>query len=354
MPATPSPRADNPQEFLDIQGRDAVQRYLVDEVQRSTGQGVNINDKHIEIIVRQMLRKVRVDQPGDTELLPGELVDRFEFEEQQPRPGRGRRARHGADGAARRDQGVAQHRELPRGGVLPGDDPGAHRGGDLGARTTCSGSRRTSSSASSSRPGRVLRRTSRPARRASAEAALEALAGEALEGLGQAEYNPFLEDGVRRRHPDDEAAGLALAATTPVATPTTTTTPRTPSSPIDGADGADAEATDDSPFLAEAEEVAAGTKELARRGLAAPQRSAEPGLPGVARRWRTFDTDCRAAARLRHRGLGRGPPSALRPTTISTTHRRTIRPSRSALRGGDRRRLAGPRSLGDRPASAYG
>ena len=44
-------------------------------------QGVTINDKHIEIIVRQMLRKVRIDQPGDTEQLPFELVDRFEFED---------------------------------------------------------------------------------------------------------------------------------------------------------------------------------------------------------------------------------------------------------------------------------
>ncbi len=42
---------------------------------------MNINDKHIEVIVRQMLRKVRIDQPGDTDLLPGELIDRFEFEE---------------------------------------------------------------------------------------------------------------------------------------------------------------------------------------------------------------------------------------------------------------------------------
>jgi len=44
-------------------------------------QGVTINDKHVEIIVRQMLRKVTVDSPGDTELLPSELIDRFEFEE---------------------------------------------------------------------------------------------------------------------------------------------------------------------------------------------------------------------------------------------------------------------------------
>ncbi|MBF6613671.1 MAG: DNA-directed RNA polymerase subunit beta' [Chloroflexi bacterium] len=70
--------AQNPQEILHILGREAVQRYLVDEVQRVyRSQGVNVNDKHIEVIVRQMLRKVRVDMPGDTELLPGEMVERF-------------------------------------------------------------------------------------------------------------------------------------------------------------------------------------------------------------------------------------------------------------------------------------
>ncbi len=72
----------NPQEYLDTRGRDAVQRYLVKEVQKVyRSQGVTINDKHIEIIVRQMLRKVRIDQPGDTDLLPTELIDRLDFEE---------------------------------------------------------------------------------------------------------------------------------------------------------------------------------------------------------------------------------------------------------------------------------
>ncbi len=72
----------NPQEFLETRGKDAVQRYLVKEVQKVyRSQGVTINDKHIEIIVRQMLRKVRVDQPGDSEQLPFELIDRFEFED---------------------------------------------------------------------------------------------------------------------------------------------------------------------------------------------------------------------------------------------------------------------------------
>jgi len=72
----------NPQDILLIMGKEAVQQYLVDEVQSVyRSQGVAINDKHIEIIVRQMLRKVRVDSPGDTELLPGELVDRFVYED---------------------------------------------------------------------------------------------------------------------------------------------------------------------------------------------------------------------------------------------------------------------------------
>ncbi len=72
----------NPQEMLHILGREAVQQYLVDEVQRVyRSQGVNINDKHIEIIVHQMLNKVRIDSAGDTELIPGELVDRFQYED---------------------------------------------------------------------------------------------------------------------------------------------------------------------------------------------------------------------------------------------------------------------------------
>ena len=72
----------NPKELLEIKGVDTVQRFLVSEVQKVyRSQGVTISDKHVEIIVRQMLRKVTVDNPGDTELLPSELIDRFEFEE---------------------------------------------------------------------------------------------------------------------------------------------------------------------------------------------------------------------------------------------------------------------------------
>ena len=72
----------NPQDILRILGKDATQRHLVSEVQAVyRTQGITIDDRHIEIIVRQMLRKVRVDAPGDTELLPGEMVDRFVFED---------------------------------------------------------------------------------------------------------------------------------------------------------------------------------------------------------------------------------------------------------------------------------
>ncbi len=72
----------NPREVLRIQGREAVQVYLVDEVQKVyRSQGVSIHDKHIEVIIRQMLRRVRVLRSGDTDMLIGELVDRFEFDE---------------------------------------------------------------------------------------------------------------------------------------------------------------------------------------------------------------------------------------------------------------------------------
>ena len=78
--------ARNPQHILGIQGRDAVRKYMVDEVQKVyKSQGVNINDKHIEVITRQMLRRVKVEQPGDTGLLPGDLIERREFEERNNR-----------------------------------------------------------------------------------------------------------------------------------------------------------------------------------------------------------------------------------------------------------------------------
>ena len=71
-----------PQDVLRISGVEAVQDYLVQSVQAVyRQQGVEINDKHIEVIIRQMMRKVRVEEPGDTELLTGSVVDNFEFED---------------------------------------------------------------------------------------------------------------------------------------------------------------------------------------------------------------------------------------------------------------------------------
>ena len=73
--------AVNPHDILDILGPEAVMNYLISEVQSTYRlQGVEINDKHIEVIVRQMMKKVRIDEAGDTSLLPSSLVDKSEME----------------------------------------------------------------------------------------------------------------------------------------------------------------------------------------------------------------------------------------------------------------------------------
>ena len=124
--------AVNPHEVLRILGSREVQKHLVAEVQNVyRSQGVSIHDKHIEIIIRQMLKRVNVLESGDTELLPGELVERPKFEEVEPR--RGERRRHPGlwpPGAHGYHQGVAGHRVVAVGGLLPGDDAGPDRRGD--------------------------------------------------------------------------------------------------------------------------------------------------------------------------------------------------------------------------------
>ena len=71
----------NPHDILKIKGIRGVQDYMIQEVQRVYRlQGVDINDKHIEVIVRQMLKKIKIEENGDTELLPGSLVDYLEFD----------------------------------------------------------------------------------------------------------------------------------------------------------------------------------------------------------------------------------------------------------------------------------
>lgn len=76
----------NPHDILKIKEVKGVQAYLLQEVQRVYRlQGVDINDKHIEVILRQMLRKVKIEDPGDTNMLPGSFVDMFDFEEENAR-----------------------------------------------------------------------------------------------------------------------------------------------------------------------------------------------------------------------------------------------------------------------------
>ena len=124
----------NPHDILRIEGEQELAKWMVDEVQEVYRlQGVKINDKHIEIIIRQMLRKVRVTHrrrhrlPGRRERGQGAL-------RRGERPHGGRAARDGRvrAPAARHHQGVAVDRVVHLGRLLPGDDQGADRGGDLG------------------------------------------------------------------------------------------------------------------------------------------------------------------------------------------------------------------------------
>ena len=203
----------NPQEYLETRGKDAVQRYLVREVQRVyRSQGVTINDKHIEIIVRQMLKKVRIDQPGDCEQLPTELIDRLDFEEANNRvlaeggePATAQTVLLGVTKASLNTSSflaAASFQETTR--VLTEAAINGARDHLIGLKENVIIGKLIP--AGTGAPQNIAAIKERQRR-----AALEALAGEALEGLGEAEYNPFLEDG--SRPVDDETAGLALAAT---------------------------------------------------------------------------------------------------------------------------------------------
>jgi DNA-directed RNA polymerase subunit beta' len=78
--------SSNPHDILNILGEKALAKYLVDEVQEIYRlQGVRINDKHIEVIVRQMLRRVRIKEVGDTEFLVGDQVEKWRFDEENQR-----------------------------------------------------------------------------------------------------------------------------------------------------------------------------------------------------------------------------------------------------------------------------
>ena len=119
-----------PHDILAIKGVEELAAYLVNEIQEVYRlQGVQINDKHIEVIVRQMLQKVEIDDAGETDLIQGEQIDRIEFDEINAKvDGRGQEAGDRASGAARHHQGVAADPLVHLGGVVPGDHARAHRG----------------------------------------------------------------------------------------------------------------------------------------------------------------------------------------------------------------------------------
>ena len=124
-----------PHDILRILGVEALASYLVNEIQEVYRlQGVRINDKHIEVIVRQMLQKVEIDDPGETTLLAGEQVDRIEYRIRK-RQGRARRNAPGdcATGAAGDYQGQSADELVHIGRFLPRDDAGVDRGRSFGA-----------------------------------------------------------------------------------------------------------------------------------------------------------------------------------------------------------------------------
>jgi DNA-directed RNA polymerase subunit beta' len=205
----------NPQEYLETRGKDAVQRYLVKEVQKVyRSQGVTINDKHIEIIVRQMLRKVRIDQPGDTDLLPTELIDRLDFEEANNRvlaeggePATAQTVLLGVTKASLNTSSflaAASFQETTR--VLTEAAINGAKDHLIGLKENVIIGKLIP--AGTGAPANVAARRERDRR-----AALEALAGEALEEAGS-EYNPFLEDGSGGRPAEDETSELAALAAT--------------------------------------------------------------------------------------------------------------------------------------------
>ena len=220
-------------------------------------QGVTINDKHIEIIVRQMLRKVRIDQPGDVDLLPTELVDRLEFEEHNNRvlaeggePATAQTVLLGVTKASLNTSSflaAASFQETTR--VLTEAAINGAKDHLIGLKENVIIGKLIP--AGTGAPANVAARKERERR-----AALEALAGEALEDLGT-EFNPFLEDG-EGRSTDDDAAGLALAAT--IAGAGEDDEPANPFASEAAPNGADEDAAN--PFVEDAAELAKTPEEV--------------------------------------------------------------------------------------------
>jgi DNA-directed RNA polymerase subunit beta' len=119
----------NPHDILRVRGEKELAKFLVDEIQEVYRlQGVRINDKHIEVIVRQMLRRVKIKEVGDTDFLIGEGSGKADIRgSQREGPGRRRKACHRGSPSAGHHEGLFDDRELHLRGLLPGDHAGADR-----------------------------------------------------------------------------------------------------------------------------------------------------------------------------------------------------------------------------------
>ncbi len=139
----------DPHDILEVLGVEALAEYLVSEIQEVYRlQGVKINDKHIEVIVRQMLQKVEITDGGDTTLLAGEQVDREEMDETNARLEKKQKPAEGKPVLLGITKAIAADPQLHLGGVVPGDHARPHRGRGPGqGRYARRASRRTSSSA---------------------------------------------------------------------------------------------------------------------------------------------------------------------------------------------------------------
>src|SRR5215213_6900939 len=208
----------DPQDILRIQGPEAVQLYLVEEVQKVyRNQGVNINDKHIEVIVRQMMRKVVIDSPGDSQMLPGEYVDRFEYEEANGKvfaeggePATAVPVLLGVTKASLNTSSflaAASFQETTR--VLTEAAINGAKDHLIGLKENVIIGKLIP--AGSGAPANLAARKERERR-----AALEALAGEALDD-GTSAYNPFLEEGDGPASNGDEPVAAKEPVKEPVA-----------------------------------------------------------------------------------------------------------------------------------------
>ena len=204
-----------PHDILAVKGVEDLAAYLVNEIQDVYRlQGVSINDKHIEVIVRQMLQKVEIDDSGETELIQGEQIDKIEMDEINVRAvGGGQEAGDRPPGPARHHQGEPADPLVHLGGVVPGDDARAHRGRgqrqDRHARRPQGERHRRPPD-----PGRHRRGDEQPARgrdqarRAHPRGAREGAAGEARRAAGGAARRGVIRRARDRSSSQDRSGDL--------------------------------------------------------------------------------------------------------------------------------------------------